>query len=256
MSAFFEKKSFFQISGTTVSGVKAFVPMFHPHAELIYVLEGAVSVTVDGVTHLVVQGEIAVIFPYLTHSYESAPDAKAIIFLFDPSTTVFDNTFLTKRPACYFTECAFLQPLLERCVTMIGNGKTKTAIAYLNAVIGELLEILPMEEGRETAQNITLQILNYCAEHYIEKITVSQVANALYISDSYVSKVFSNKLKSNFREYINTLRIHKAQSLLKESGKSILQIMGECGFKNQSSFNRIFREICGVSPKEYRKAER
>ncbi len=252
MSAIFEKKSFFQLSGSIVNGVKGFMPMFHPHAELLYVIKGAVTITVDGVTHTVDRGEIAIIFPYLTHAYESAPDAEAIILLFDPAATVFDKTMLTKKPTRFFTENRALHSLLERCVTMLHSGRTKTATAYLNAVIGELLEVLPLEESGEISRDITLQILNYCSEHYTEEITVSQVANALYISQSYVSKVFSNKLKYNFREYINTLRIHKAQSLLKESNKSILQIMGECGFKNQSSFNRIFREICGVCPKEFR----
>lgn len=252
MSAIFEKKSFFQLSGTFVNSVKGFIPMFHPHGELLYVSEGAVTVTVDGVTHTVTKGELAVIFPYLTHSYESAPEAAAIILLFDPAATVFDKTLLTKKPARYFTDGTALQPLLERCVTMLHSGKTKTATAYLNAVIGELLELLPLEESGEISRDITLQLLNYCSEHYTEDITVSQVANALYISQSYVSKVFSNKLKYSFREYINTLRIHKAQALLKDSGKNILQIMSECGFKNQSSFNRIFRELCGVSPKEFR----
>ncbi len=252
MAAVFEKKSFFQLSGTLVHGVMGFAPMFHPHAELIYVINGAAQITVDGFTHILQAGEIALISPYLNHSYEHAPDATAFIILFDPAATAFDNVLLTQKPHCFYTENDQFYPLLDRCVTMLHKGKTKTATSYLNAVIGELLEALPWEERCEISRDITMQILAYCSEHYTEDITVKQVADALYISQSYVSKVFSSKLKCGFREYINTLRIHKAQALLKETSKSILSIMSECGFKNQSSFNRIFRDACAMTPKEFR----
>jgi two-component system response regulator YesN len=65
--------------------------------------------------------------------------------------------------------------------------------------------------------------------------------------------VFSGKLKIGFREYINFLRISHAKTLLVETDMKVLAIMLECGFRNQSTFNRIFSEVCGVSPRTYRK---
>ena len=141
--------------------------------------------------------------------------------------------------------------MLERTVELCEAGKIKTALSYLNAVLGELLELLTLEE-RNDAGGITTQILAYCAEHFSEDISVKTLADALYISQSYVSKVFSQKLGYSFREYINALRVHKAQTLLRGSDQKILQIMTECGFQNQSSFNRVFLEITGLSPRDYR----
>ena len=256
MNAVFEKRSYFELTGSHSVGIEKYAPMFHPHGELLYVQEGCVSITVDGVSYTLHAGDLAILFPYLIHSYERAPNAKAIILLFDPAATAFDNTLLKKKPTSCCTAGANLYPMLDRAVVMLHAGKSKTAIAYLNAVIGELLELIPLSDRGDTSGDTTVQILSYCAEHCAEDITVKQIADALYISQSYVSKVFSQKLRYGFREYINTLRISKVQSLLRDTDKKILQIMSECGFQNQSSFNRVFRELTGLSPKEYRVTSR
>lgn len=252
MHAVFEKKDYFQLNCLTVKGFRGFIPMFHPHAELVYVIDGSIPITVDGCTHILKSGEIGILFPYLTHSYENAPDSDVIIMLFDPACTAFDNTLLTKKPACFHAQAEALYPLLDRAVIMHRKGRIKTAMAYLNAVIGELLEVLPLVERRADADTFMQQLLAYCADHYTEDISVKHIANALYVSESYVSKVFSKKLGYSFREYINTLRIQKAQALLRDTDLQILQVMAACGFQNQSSFNRVFRQISGTAPKQYR----
>ena len=256
MQAIFERKPYFQLDGLTVQGLRAYIPMFHHHGELVYVEEVSVCVTVDGADYTIRAGELAIVFPYLTHSYTDAPDAKVLLLLFDPAATAFDNTLLSKKPICCQVAGSLLYPMIQRAVTMIHSGKRKTAMAYLNAVLGELLELLQLAERGDASDNVTLQLLLYCEEHFAEDITVKDMAEALYISTSYISKIFSQKLHYGFREYINALRIHKAQALLKETDKKILQIMSECGFRNQSSFNRVFQEISGVPPREYRRMTR
>ena len=256
MNAIFEKKSYFQLNGRIVRGLHGYLPMFHPHGELVYIKEGHLEMTVDGVNYHLNTGDTAVIFPYLPHSYESAPDTEAILLLFDPAATVFDNTLLTKKPIFCQVGESNVHPLMARTVEMLDIGKRKTAMAYLNAALGELLELLELEERDSPSGDIAVQLLSYCEAHFGEDITVQSIADALYISASYVSKVFSKKLKTGFRSYINDLRIHKAQTLLKETDQKILQIMETCGFQNQSSFNRVFREHCGMSPRQYREAFR
>ena len=222
MTGVFEKKSYFQLKCQQVKGFQGYVPMFHPHGELLYVRKGNLDLMVEGQSHTLTAGELAVVFPYLTHSYENAPDAEVVLILFDPASTVFDNTLVSTQPVCYYCPGQSFQVMLERAVTLYKNGRIKTATSYLNAVLGELLEVLDLEE-RADAAGITAQLLAYCAEHYAEDISVKTIAETLYISESYVSKVFSKKLGYNFREYINALRIHKAQSLLQETDKKILQ---------------------------------
>lgn len=256
MNGIFEKKSYFQLRGSRVGGVRGYKPMFHPHGELVHVVHGSLGITVDGVEYRLETGQTAVIFPYLTHSYEKAPDAKTVVILFDPLVTAFDATLLEKKPVCCRMEDSRIYPLMERAVTMIYGKKRKTAIGYLNAVLGEILDQLELVDRERTAGDTTVQLLSYCEEHFSENITVERIAKALFISPNYVSKLFSQKLRTGFRAYINDLRVRKAQILLQETDKKILQIMEACGFQNQSSFNRVFRNITGMSPRQYRQTFR
>ena len=253
MQAVFEKKEYFQLSGTHITGFKGYMPMFHPHGEILHVLRGSVPVTMDGETHLLEAGETAVIFPYLTHAYADAPEAEVLILLFDPRLTAFDTTLMTRKPLCCYTDSGRLCPLIHRAVEMLKKGRIKTAMAYVDATLGELLEILELVPSEGPSGDMTVQLLSYCAEHFAEDITVKTLAEALFISESYVSKLFSKNLKCSFREYINGLRIQKAQKLLEGSDLRIGQIMAACGFQNQSSFNRVFRDVTGTSPRDYRR---
>ncbi len=251
MNGIFEKRTPFGLKGSRFTGFMGYPPMFHTHGELIYVTRGSIETTVDGKSHRLEAGELCILFPYLTHSYSAARDAEGILLLFDPNTTAFTNTLLNKKPVRHFTDGQALAPLLDRAVTMLKKGNTKTATGYLNAVIGELLEVLPLENSKDTSEDMAVKILDYCSAHYQENISVKSVSEALYISQSYVSKVFANALKYSFREYINQLRIQRAKELLQNSNMRIVDVMFACGFQNQSSFNRVFRSCCGVSPREY-----
>lgn len=252
MDIVFEKKDYFPLHSCRCKGVMEWPSTFHTHAELVYVVEGSVPITVEGVPHDLKAGELAVLFPYLPHSYGKAPDATFLLLLFEPAATAFDNTLLTRKPVCWWQEGSALQPLIERIEFMYRKNRMKTATAYLNAVIGELLEQMELEERGNSDRDITVRLLSYCEEHCTQQITVQSIADALYISPSYVSKFFSKKLCYGFRGYINALRLQKARSLLLNTDKKILDIMLECGFQNQSSFNRVFREETGLSPRDYR----
>lgn len=253
MNGVFEKKTPSLLQGIRFISFHGYPPMFHTHAELIYVSRGSIQTTVDGENHTLSAGELCVLFPYLTHTYGASPEAEGLILLFDPGVTAFTNTLLTKRPTHHYTDGRFLAPLLDRAVTMLKNENPKTATGYLNAILGELLEVLPLEDAPDATGNMAIRVLEYCADHFQRPITLKTVADALFISQSYVSKIFSHKLRYSFREYINALRIDQAKRLLQETDQPITDVIFACGFNNQSSFNRVFRKLCGVSPKDYKK---
>ena len=123
MKGVFEKKDYFELHGVKVRGFHGYPPMFHTHGELIFVLKGGIHISVDGVGYELCEGEMSVVFPYLTHSYDDAPEAEALIILFDPIATAFDNTFLTKKPIFHHTDGGAFKTMLCRAVELINNGK-------------------------------------------------------------------------------------------------------------------------------------
>lgn len=253
MQSVFEKRPSNLLYANQVHGFEGFPPMFHSHGELLYVVSGSLNITIDGKNYLLREGQISVLFPYLTHSYQSAPEADVLFFLFDPSVIAFTNTMLTKHPVSPIMDGKPYATMLLRAMELLKMQKFKTAAAYLNAVLGEFLEIAQLTDAPEIFGSTAVKILEYCSEHFFEPITLKSIADALFISQSYVSKIFSDKLRYSFREYINSLRINKAKNLLAESALPISEVMFSCGFNNQSSFNRVFQEFCGCTPREYKK---
>ena len=227
--------------------------MFHYHAELIYVKCGRLFLVLEGQSLVLQAGQMFVLFPYLTHSYRYAPDTEVRILLFDPAGTAFTNTLLTQIPKNPIVDGTPYGEIIGRAVDKLRQGKVKTANGYLNAVLGEFLDLVTLETRPDISDNTTAQVLEYCATHFAETITLKTVADALYLSQSYVSKIFSDKLRYGFREYINSLRIEKAKSLLQRTNLPMAAVMDECGFSNQSSFNRIFRDFCDTTPVQFRK---
>ena len=258
MKAVFQKTDDFGLTAKRIKNFKGFPPMFHSHLELIYVISGEISMNIDGHSHVLKEGELSVLFPYVVHSYENSPDAEIYMMLFEPRLVgVFEEELGSQKPAFpFYTDARPLEPLFKRIAELAALGDPvsfKTACSYLQSAVGELLAAMPLCEVEAVAENMTKPILLYCSEHFAdEDISIKKIADSLYISQSYVSKVFSSKLKYGFREYVNELRISRAKELLKKTDMRIVNIMLECGFRNQSSFNRIFGEICGVSPREYR----
>lgn len=256
MQAIYEKLEYFRLSCRRFDGIRGYPPMFHPHGELTYVVSGSLTITVDGQVYRLHGGDLVLMFPYQTHAYDKEPDADVLVLMFDPAATLFDDLFLTRVPVNCQTQGQALFPLMERYVAMLQAENVKTASAYLNAVLGEILEGFSLQERSTSHETIAVQVLSWCAEHYTEDITEESLAKALYVSQSYISKVFSQKLRCSFREYINSLRMHKAQALLENTDQRIVQIITQCGFRNQSSFNRVFLDSTGMTPREFRRRHR
>ena len=86
MKPIFEKKDNFGITAKKIKSFRGFPPMFHPHAELIYVISGKIDMIIDGYEHTLSAGEMSIVFPYVVHSYENAPDAEIFMVLFELET--------------------------------------------------------------------------------------------------------------------------------------------------------------------------
>ena len=143
MKGIFEKKDL-SITALQVKGFRGFPPMFHAHYEIIYVLEGTISMVIDEKPRCLHTGELSVSFPYSIHSYETSPEAKAIIILFAPAAAgAFEKTLLSCKPVSpYLPDTGALLPILNSICRHSGTAepeREQTARAYLVALVGELL---------------------------------------------------------------------------------------------------------------------
>lgn len=96
-------------------------------------------------------------------------------------------------------------------------------------------------------------IKKYIDENYAEKLSIPQISEKFFISQSYLSHLFKRKLGFSPMQYIARRRIGEAQCMLVLTDKSITEIAIEVGFDNLSHFNVQFKKYVGLSPMAYRK---
>ncbi|MBM4763122.1 helix-turn-helix domain-containing protein [Bacillus sp. B15-48] len=93
----------------------------------------------------------------------------------------------------------------------------------------------------------------YIQLNFFEPLTLSEVANLVYLSPSHFSRKFKDAVGLNFVEYLIKFRIKKAKKLLQITQLPLEVISNHCGFSSAAHFSATFKKIEGVSPRVYRK---
>lgn len=110
-----------------------------------------------------------------------------------------------------------------------------------------------IDEKQFSKNDIRIQeAIEYIVSNYNKKITLRECADICYMGESNFTKVFHDIVGTNFKSYINSIRIEKACDLLINSELSVSEISNMVGFENISYFGSVFKKVVGVLPKEYR----
>jgi AraC-like DNA-binding protein/ligand-binding sensor protein len=98
--------------------------------------------------------------------------------------------------------------------------------------------------------------LEYINKNFASEISLATVAESAFVHPTHLSKIFSRRMNMRFRDYINHLRVKEAKRLLRESSMLIADISSEVGFSDQSYFDKIFKQLEGLTPNQYRRQEK
>lgn len=123
---------------------------------------------------------------------------------------------------------------------------TELMYALIETVPGSLREHTPLPEWLSETQT-------YILEHFMESITVEQLAAMAHLSASQFSHRFKNFMGISPIRYQYQVRVNQARTYLSESEISIEQISEIVGFRNIPNFYSVFRNITGDTPAKYRK---
>ena len=100
------------------------------------------------------------------------------------------------------------------------------------------------------------RICAYLAANYQQKFSLTEVAAKFYLSPYYLSRLFRRVTGQSIVDYINNRRIEAAQKLLENTELSISAVAEQTGFASAAHFRRVFREVMGTGPLQYRKGQR
>ena len=96
------------------------------------------------------------------------------------------------------------------------------------------------------------EAINYIEQNFQNNISIENIATVCGINRSYLGKIFRNSIGRSPQEFLMNYRMVKATELLKLTSLSIADISSAVGYENQLHFSRAFKNIYGVSPREWR----
>ncbi len=234
----------------------------HGDIEIAYAINHAFFMQIDENNYEIPVGGMAVIFPNILHSYIS-PDKHEIDSIKIDITNCHPNlipqlkdVLMKEKPL----SPVLMPEQIHEDVLLANNRLCALSSHEDDILIGALLTImlchllpnLELTDNDYGANNdLASQIISYISTHYMENISLTSVASHFGVGKYTISRIFSNIMPYSFVEYVNILRINQAEHLLRFSNLNVLEVALECGFNNQQTFNRVFKNINGHTPKEW-----
>lgn len=137
--------------------------------------------------------------------------------------------------------------ITEKIYTFRNFGEIRNCIEeYLRIVLEQ------MQQDSQNANQPVQLVKHYIRTHYMEDLSLSCLADKVYLSPQYLSTMFSQTTGTSLNHYIRNIRIEKARELLLTTNMKISDIGKAIGYSNIPYFCRIFQEERGQSPEKYR----
>lgn len=113
-----------------------------------------------------------------------------------------------------------------------------------------------LNEHIRPVSRLTERAIAYIEQHYSDPdLSFRRLCEALYVSSSYLSKIFKQDTGDTFVDYLTKIRIQKALLLISSPDHRMYEIASLVGYKSQHYFSAAFKRILGVTPSEYRARE-
>ncbi len=126
---------------------------------------------------------------------------------------------------------------------------------YLVNVFLQAMNIKPEDPEEDSSGKysyIIQRAINYIKKNYYENISLLNVASHVEVSRSYLSFLFKHELGVNFSTFLTETRINQAKTLLSNSNMKIYEVAEDVGFDSPYYFSKVFKEVSGLTCKEYR----
>ena len=254
-------------------------PMIHadrtaPFHVAIYLLQGSMEIIEDGLPYRIMPDQVFFLKSGIHHwgnkSFEIGSSWYYAHFYCDAPSSCMEEL----PRGIYYDERVSLKPSekdryfitlpkLINCEekTQIKRNFEKMIEAHIHGNIPQtsirlwqiFLECAQNAQDDKVSNGYAEQIQNYVRQHYIDGFTSAQIQEACGLSYKYAGTLFKEVTGQTIKEYQCTLRLRKAEQLLKETNKSITEIAQLTGFSDVFYFSKIFHRKKGCPPGEYRK---
>lgn len=143
--------------------------------------------------------------------------------------------------------------LSDLYINKIDQCKRMTEIfEYRKRSVYDFAKLVVEEREKRANSRYTEQCKEYIRKYYHQKICIPDIAEALGVSESHLSRIFKKETGESIQKYSMHMRIERAENLLKYSEASLTEISEYLCFSSQSHFGKVFKVYKNMTPKQYR----
>lgn len=247
----------------------------HDHLEMAFILSGEGKYRFEEGICSVKEGDLLILNPGVKHQALTCPEAE------NPTTEFFVGA-LDIQLAGYppntlpvpggghvlHTAGELRQKLFRICTAMEAENAVCRQGRYfmLKSYLMQMLLLIVREQCHPVARvegyafesankkYVVDQILSFFEDHYDEKISLDQIAENMYLSPFYISKIFKSETGDTPIRHLINIRLDRAKELLEEGYEgSIQEIAAKVGYDDAYHFSKLFKKHFGLTPTQARK---
>lgn len=237
-----------------------YVAHIHKEIEIVYMISGQTRAFLDTKEYVLNEGDLFVAFPNKVHYYNTFSKEDSFLLIFTPEFFTDFSAFLLKnnpvepviRKKDLPNEICDLLTRAHSAYISDDSFRMEKVKGYINVFLADIIPCFEFKAMKSSNEDMLSSILTYCVEHYKDNINLDEMAKELHVSKYYISRLFGEKIKIGFNDYINMLRINDAKEALVKTNDSVTEIGINSGYNTIRSFNRAFLSQTGMQPREYR----
>lgn len=250
----------------TVSNSPGWFNQWHCHdfCEILYVASGTGTLVLQDGEHPLKAGRLVIYNPGVYHE-ERSDEASPLVLVFlavqgFATPGLAQNHLLAPEDfpivkcghhnrliASYFDALLFESMVQQPYYQQIAQGLLLAILANATRLLDE------RQQQTEDPRQKSGKVKQYLEAHYDKPITLESLSEAVYISKHYLAHMFKEHVGVSPIRYLTTLRMGKAQDLLRGTSLSIREIALQLSYEDPQYFSQVFKKTFGLTPAQYRK---
>lgn len=182
---------------------------------------------------------------YMRHFLEQSFSQREMKSIYQNVTQVFYGYLYENR----IDTTSFFQDEMSRKISEAAEDSAMNMMKFVSYLYDSVLSHI---EELKKSSTVTQRAKQFIAEHYMENIGRTEIAQEVMLAPNYLSMLFHKETGQTIREYINLCRVEEAKKIMTVTNDSVTEVAMQVGFDNISYFSTVFKKYTGVSPAEYR----
>ncbi|MBQ7333161.1 MAG: helix-turn-helix transcriptional regulator [Clostridia bacterium] len=245
----------------------------HQFAELAYIIDGEVTVIRNNkIKEIARAGDVVAILPYQEHGYfvEENKKIKYWMALFSESLMsdiAYHESSSLEYKSLVFKPSAELKALIEAKMFDTGDKiiepdfeTTLSMKSLIYATFSEYFKKRPSDTQKEAvsqnqiaSSDPVIKAISYLRANFRDEVSIEDCAKKIGYSASHISHCLKKNFHMTFLQLRNDIRVNYAKHLLRFKRMSIYEVALECGFTNEQTFKRVFKQRTKLTPHQFKK---